>query len=680
MDTPAPPPLPPFRLGSHRGDDEPEMPRPYDDRDNAGSSTEDWRKQLVSLSCSILLHLAVLVPLAWIVFAVPGTGGDAFLIISELDDPGEKAELASLGSDASATTFETPALESPRSLIAADHLATRPLEAVDPRAPPTPRELTFLPPPRPSMSFESLAEGVKTVRRSDPRQGGIVQGGSAGNATNGILNGIRRELSQGPVQIVWLMDASISMNVDRVEVAQRLYPFYQEMAKRDPKTSFALLSSVVRFGARPEEILRPNRNFERITEAVAAQQDDPSGLENVMTAVRYCLNLYAGWKGTLIIVVWTDESGDDTAMLEETLRHCREREAIVHVVGPNASFGSERGTHQWVDSNSGLSFLLPVKRGPETSLPERLMLPFWFSGDFPPAMMGGALVASGLPWYGGPMRDRVLSGFGPYALTRLALETGGTFTILNRPGDRTVGSFESMKPYIPDYSAAVDFYSEVKSSALRKTVVDASLIVWQAPSMDPPPTTFLFSRQNFYPFVPLIGYTPPELFRSQFRKELEAVLKGASAQQAIVEQALALYEQDDLEPLYDDETSPRWKAWYDLNYGRLLAQSVRLREYQLRCAAILSEGGLQKETNLVKFRPASTYLGGRVSEGRAVFAQRLLERCQVNNPDTPWSLLAGWELQHDLGVVADQIVIPIPRPGPAVSSPPATKPISFPKL
>ena len=114
---------------------------------------------------------------------------------------------------------------------------------------------------------------------------------------------------------------------------------------------------------------------------------------------------------------------------------CRQQDAIIHVVGPNAVFGSERGTHLWRDSGTGFTFQLPVKRGPETSLPERLMLPYWHGFQFPPAMMNGNLVGQDLPWYGGAMREGMLSGFGPYALTRLALQTGGTFTVLNRPGD-----------------------------------------------------------------------------------------------------------------------------------------------------------------------------------------------------------------------------------------------------
>jgi hypothetical protein len=424
------------------------------------------------------------------------------------------------------------------------------------------------------------------------------------------------------------------------------------------------------------------RNIEYIVKAVAALQDDPSGLENVMTAVQFCVRKYSSKKHTLIVVVFTDESGDDILKLEETIHLCRTSNTIVHIVGPNAVFGSERGTHLWRDADSGFAFRLPVKRGPETSLPERMMLPYWHGMRFPTATMKGNMVAQDLPWYGGPLREGLLSGFGPYALTRLSLQTGGTFTVLGRPGDTTIASLEQLRPYLPDYSSAREYYSEVQSSPLRRAVSESSTLIWQSPELTAPPRTFLFSRQTFYPFDAFVDYLNPENFRKGFRDNLQTALKGSRAEMEIMERALAIYEAENLEPEYEKETSLRWKAWYDLNYGRLLANMVRHVEYQLTCEQILASGALNPETNHVTFIPSTQYKGGRVSAGRAVQARRLLERCRKNNPGTQWDKLAEWELEFDLGMGVQQIVLQPPRPGPMVPMVPIppTRPISFPRL
>lgn len=643
-----------------------------------------WSRLLASWSASLLVHAVVLGLIA--LYVVPKFVTPVFdpVTIDTVWTRAEGAE-AALGDEGDPTanaTIVQSASPTP-SMNATEHAfsnSTSTVAMTDPQ-PFSNAPVRAIVRPLP-MSASSLAIPVKPARRSDPGRGGLVQGTGAGQATQGVLDGIRKEAANGPVQIVWLMDASVSMNVDRQEVAERLYPFYKEMALRDKTEAQPLLSAVVRFGAKPEELVKTTRNFDVVTKAVAAVQDDPSGLENVMTAVQFCLRQYSRWKGTLIIVVWTDESGDDILKLEETIAMCRQQDAIVHVVGPNAVFGSERGTHLWRDAGTGFTFQLPVKRGPETSLPERLMLPYWHGFQFPPAMMNGNLVGQDLPWYGGSMREGLLSGFGPYALTRLALQTGGTFTVLNRPGDRVVATLDQLRPYTPDYSAAREYYSQTHSSPLRRAVSDAAMLIFQAPRLEPPPLTFLFSRQVFYPFNAFVPFQPASSFRTAFRDNLRTGLKGSQAELAVLQKALDLFEVSDLEPEYEKETSPRWKAWYDLNYGRLLANSVRHVEYQLTCESLLQADNLNTETNHVRLMPSSIYKGGRISSGRAELARKLLQRCRENNRGTPWDLLAEWELNQELGLDVQQIVIPPPRPiqGGSITPTPPTKPISFPRL
>ena len=216
---------------------------------------------------------------------------------------------------------------------------------------------------------------------------------------------------------------------------------------------------------------------------------------------------------------------------------------------------------------------------------------------------------------------------------------------------------------------------------MRRAVSEAAMLVWQAPELTPPPRTFLFSTQAFYPFGSFVNFLNPENFRAGFRKNLQTALKGSRAELEILERALALFEAKNLEDEYEKETSLRWRAWYDVNYGRLLANTVRHIEYQLTCEQILASGALNPDTNHVMFHASAEYRGGRVSAGRAVLARRLLERCRKNNPGTQWDKLAEWELEYELGLQVQQLVIQPPRlvPGRFVPTPP-TKPINFPRL
>ena len=135
-----------------------------------------------------------------------------------------------------------------------------------------------------------------------------------------------------------------------------------------------------------------------------------------------------------------------------------------------------------------------------------------------------------------------------------------------------------------------------------------------------------------------------------------------------------------MESEYYAEHSLRWRAWYDLNRGRLLAMSVRQLEYVLACEQVLKPGFLKPDTNHLVLKPSSKYLAGPVIEPRAREAFRLLKRCVEKNAGTPWALLAQWELDHELGIEIQQIVVPPPQPSPPGPPRVPDPPISFPKL
>ncbi len=523
--------------------------------------------------------------------------------------------------------------------------------------------------------------GSGSIARRRAVSGGVVAAESVGQAVDGVLQGIRGELTKNDVLVCWLIDASISLADDRQLIADRVEPFFREIEAQDRKKSHKLVNSVVAFSDTTWEVIKPTDFSSQIVEAIRNLPLATSGIENVMGAIEACIDQYARrWKGSIVIVVWTDESGDDTMQLEAIIQKCKRRGVLVSVVGPTAVLGSEQGRHYYVDKGTGFAFLIPIKRGPDTSLPERLFLPYWHDSPLAPWSRDDIMAASGVPWYGGPHREGLLSGVGPYALTRLALETGGTFTLLDRKEDRGPFQWDVMKRYLPDYASVADYVALTNSRPLRKAVSAAALSTYQYTNLVPPTTAFILHRSEWYPYSIYSTYYTPEQFRTLLFQAIPQQQMFAKDTNRVVEQALSHFPKEGMEYEYTSEHSPRWKAWYDLNRGRLLAMSVRQLEYVLACEKVLQPGYLNPETNHLVLKPSSKYLAGSIIEPRAREAFRLLTRCVEKNAGTPWAMLAQWELDHELGIEIQQIVVPPPQPSPP--SPPRTPdpPIVFPKL
>jgi hypothetical protein len=503
-------------------------------------------------------------------------------------------------------------------------------------------------------------------------------------------------MERGDTIVVWLFDASISLIGDRPQMAARLEEFFRSIRGFDESRSEAqreheLMHAVIAYGATTREMVPPTRFGAKVVSALEEVPVDVTGLENVMSAIQEAVLYYRGKKqrkDRMLIMVWTDESGDDTPLLEETIALCRKGRASVHVVGPSAVFGAEQGTHHWVDPPTGHEFLLPVKRGPDTSLPERILLPYWYEHSLPPWGQDGAQVARNVPWYGGAYREGLLSGVGPYALTRLCMQTGGTYTLYDREADRSPFRLEDMRPYLPSYDSPAEYVASLEEYPLRQAVSNAVMLsIQHQRALLPPALRCIARRSNRYPFeVRGSGYIHPVEFRLRLGEFLVAEQIRAARSYAVVERALREFDDRrkvSMDSEYGREESPRWRAWHDLTKGRLLAVSVRYEEYAGLCELIKNNMGLLRpETNSIHFRP-SPELRLTKSVGPAEEAGRLLERCLKEHAETPWAYLAQWELDNNLGVQLQEEFIPPPPPAPpSLPGPPAppAPTYTFPRL
>ena len=532
----------------------------------------------------------------------------------------------------------------------------------------------------------------------DPKDG-VRQTRSTTDAANGILDKLREATNHdGSRWILWVMDSSISLVNERQQLAPLVKQFYEDLKFEKKPGAFPWPTTAVFAFGQGLTPLGVNKGMPKpleIATTLANVPVDVSGVENVMSAVATAVESvpFKNRKTRIEVVVWTDESGDDVNLLEDLILLCQKKNTRVHVVGPLAVLGMRKGLQQFtlpVPYNQPI--LLPFDRGPDSAFPERAELPYWYESTDIDWGNGPIIPADlGKNNFGGPHRQRLLAPSGPYGLTRLALATGGTFTAINRPGDIATTTREQLFDYMPDYRSALEIANDIDQYPLRKAVIQAAALTGTA-NYWPPRMGFPSYQSNVFPYRSTGMYQTPQRFAQQLPNDLGESVKRLRRAQVIIEQAIQIMmlrfqdvaeagtesnsEKSDLTlhkvsldqvtpSEYHLEQSPRWKAWYDLNLGRLLAHSVRIHEYMLQCEILASPQTrtmmLNRGYNQLQMTASQKIKGGPVSTTRVETAVQLLERVVREHADTPWGDLATWELEHPVGVKPVLSVRPPPR-------------------
>ena len=271
---------------------------------------------------------------------------------------------------------------------------------------------------------------MQTPRSASSAGDAIRQADGVADAVGMVTGSIGEELEKGDTLVVWLLDASISLEAHRETMARRAETFYESIGGLTTRQSSGLrnrlYNSVVAFGERSFEVLRPTPVGAKAIHAIRNVPRDTTGTENVMAALGFAVELYRTRRHRderMIFVVLTDEAGDDSMLLESSIKKCRDAQVAVHVISATSVLGIRQGIQHCVikQNDVNYSFWLDVKKGPESLFPQRFYVPYWHESTLPPWKSGNAYAVENAQWFGGPYRERVLSGFGPYALTRLAL-------------------------------------------------------------------------------------------------------------------------------------------------------------------------------------------------------------------------------------------------------------------
>ena len=510
--------------------------------------------------------------------------------------------------------------------------------------------------------IEATAESMAIV----PVKGSV---GNSVKAASGAVDRMTQEIlmsmQERETVVVWMFDQSASLMEQREEIVQRFDRIYDELGilQAAGHASFAdkkqpLLTQVYAFGSQIKPLLKnPTPSLTTIKEAIQSIERDSTGIENVMETVVIAAKDHASYrridkttgkpKNNVMLIIVSDESGDDKNQVDNAIRICNQHQMPVYVIGVPAPFGRTNTEVKWVDPDpefdQSTQWAL-VSQGPESVMPERLRLDS--TGTF------GDL-------------NMIDSGFGPFHLTRLSYETGGIYFAVhpNRNTNRRVKKWETksysaslqhffdpkiMRRYKPDYVTNQTYLARLKANESRSALVKAA--------------TFTTT-----------GTLESPVLRFEKLNEAAFVSNVSAAQQtaAIVEpQINRLYEMLKVgEESRPDEVSLRWQAGFDLAMGRAIAAKVRATSYNAMLALIKTKlkfdppkNKKTPQNNTWVLVPADVVQTGSQDTKLLEKASNYLNRVVEDHPGTPWALLAQRELETPIGWKWEQDYTAPPQP------------------
>lgn len=442
-------------------------------------------------------------------------------------------------------------------------------------------------------------------------QGMTEHAGGVEGAIDRITFEIASSLKERKTLVVWLFDVSQSLTARREAIADRFENVYKQLGLLKAGGEGALLTAVASYGGDTQYLTeQPVDNFQKAVEKVRAiKSDASSSQENVFASVTQVISKWKSYSRghNVMVIVVTDERGDDFNRLEDAIQVARNSGARVYCVANEAPFGREFGYVRWT-YDDGFSEFLPVDQGPESAALEQLPLGFWGTRGAP---------------------SRMTSGFGPYALTRLCRETHGVFFVADRSdGDQ----FDPllMRAYQPDYVPIAEYQKKVSENLAKMALVTAA----KAASVEeiPEPRTY-FTAEN------------DATLREQLT-EAQKPMAVVDHQLVRMFQALATGEKD-----RGRLTEPRWRAGFDLAVGRVLAMRVRAYGYNVTLANMqISPKRFEKPgNNAWQLRPTDEVDANANVRQWQEQAVASLNRVVNDHPGTPWAAIAQQELSTPMG-------------------------------
>lgn len=453
----------------------------------------------------------------------------------------------------------------------------------------------------------------------------------ASGAVDRLTLEIAASLDKKDTTVCWVFDQSVSLAGQRRDIASRLTRVLEELDASGSRRRSELFHLIYAYGDRVNPVIdRPTRDGQAVVDAIESIPIDDSGVELTFTAVRTAARKAQEVRAgrNVMLVVFTDEVGNDEQLADETAEYCRRMGIRVYVVGVPAPFGRRQVEIKFVEFDQkyadGEVRWPVVDQGPETLYPELIK------------------VASK-----SPADEPIDSGFGPFSLSKLCASTGGIyFTVHGSRGSkgrvkdaetapmasrlRHFFDSDAMRQYRPDYLSKANLDKELAANKAKKALVEAA------------------GKSELQP----VSAVQTE-FPRRDDAQLSASFSEAQKEVARLQPAIDAIHRSLAAGAGDREKirEKRWQAGFDLAMGRVLAAKVRADAYNEVLGQ--AKSGLvfkHPDSDTWELSP-SDELGAISSrmEKLASEARTYLERVVADHPGTPWAYIASEELKVPLG-------------------------------
>ncbi|MHC5539957.1 vWA domain-containing protein, partial [Singulisphaera rosea] len=463
--------------------------------------------------------------------------------------------------------------------------------------------------------------------------GGLIRGDvtfeakDVGAALSQLAREILRHLSQHKLTVIWMFDESTSMKDDQREIRSKFDRVASELklnVDTTKKQTPPLTHAVVGFGKELHfDLEKPTANIDLIGRAIERLRVDDSGVENTLEAIQGVVAHYSPSikkDHKLLIVLVTDESGDDGSHVEEAREAVVNLKVPVYIIGRQSLFGYERAHLRYVDPVTKDVYWPTIRRGPETADAELVQ------------------------WDGLHERwDEQPSGFGPYELARISQDSGGIYFLLPSEENMRVRqkeklySITTLKEYLPEYDNRVAYVQHRNQSEFRRTL---HAIIQETRPKSPEDLGYVFRRH--FPVMP--------------EQLIPACVEAAQVASVRLDALLKIQQRlEGMKKLRDQEPLKRWQAHYDLMLAQIVTYQIKAYEYR----ACLEE--MAKVVPRPKAMPSAELVVEWVmdhsherkapkanTEKKYLEAQKLLKRVIDLHPRTPWADLALDEMDRGL--------------------------------
>ena len=445
-----------------------------------------------------------------------------------------------------------------------------------------------------------------------------------------------------PTLVVWLIDATASASRLRERTVSALGQFYSQVNDKlkKKKSSNKLTTAIGAFGKDVQWIVEaPIADGSAIADSLTKLTADSSGQELTFTAIKAAVDKFGSYvkkRHEVMVVVVTDEAGDDGAEADETIQLAKKASVLVYTIGVPSAFGRVSAVMQSVEgvgkaqpkrrgkrSKRPASGKTNIVQGPESRYSEFVNIPFWGNRR-------GVLIDA---------------GFGPFELERICRVSGGRFIAIRRQSfenafpatvtdqwptsNALVCNPETMRRYLPNYVSESRYQKILSGNKAQMAVHKAA----KFPIENLPEPLLVFAKART---------------EAEFNRRLTRAQQLPAIVQPQVERLFSILRQGEADR--PKLTSPRWQAAFDLAIGRVLAMKVRIDGYNTLLAAMKRGKKFQNPNSTQWILQGSDKIEGNSSLTKsAARARKYLQSVVSSHPNTPWAQIAQMELETPIG-------------------------------